>query len=277
MNATDDILSLVSVDVVGIHTAQVGPFVLKSTFLPVYRAEEDELRMAALIGGARFQLAGHAVVPSALEQMPAEHRAQAVGLGRALVALNRGNTGVDGLDVIVPASDTEADMLDAVLDGGAENVTCADFEPARLVCELPSADQIGLERLARNVASFRRRNVGIAMRGFAGSSAAIEAVRAIRPELVTIETRWFRQVASMAQAACLLPGLFRSLRATGASVHVGGLDNNAQIADALAAGADLLSGPALASPVPAGGFLAPMSLSVEDIQRRANNIVPLFG
>ncbi|MEX0955970.1 MAG: EAL domain-containing protein [Rhizobiaceae bacterium] len=280
MIASEDIFALVNVDEVGIHTAHVGPFVLKSTFLPVYENEGDELRMAALVGGARFQLAGRAVDAAAVEQLPSQERERAVELGRVLVALNRGNTGVDGLDVIMPSGDGDemkAGPLGAVLDAGYSQIACADFDPARLVCELPSADRTGLGSLARNAAECRRRNVGVALRGFAGTQAAIEAVRAIRPEIVAIDPRWFRQVAAMTQSARLLPPLFGSLRTMGAQVHVGGLDNPSLVSAAMTAGADLLSGSALAGPVLAGAFLKPMSILAEDFRRAADNIVPLFG
>ena len=280
MIASGDIFTLVNVDEVGIHTAHVGPFVLKSTFMPVYRVSGAELRMAALVGGARFQLAGRAVDAAAVEQLPSQERARAVELGRVLVALNRGNTGVDGLDVIMPSGDSDemkAGSLGTVLDAGSDQVPLADFEPARLVCELPPADRTGLGSLARHAAECRRRNVGVALRGFAGTQAAMEAVRAIRPEIVAIDIRWFRQVVAMAQAARLLTPLFGSLRSMGARVHVGGLDNSSLVGAAMTAGADLLSGSALAGPLLAGAYLKPMSIPTEDFRRAADNIVPLFG
>jgi hypothetical protein len=280
MIASKDIFSLVNVDEVGIHTARVGPFLLKTTFLPAYRPDGQTLRMAALVGGARFQLAGRAVGPAAIEQLPREERLRAVGLGRVLVALNRVNTGVDGLDLIMPAGDAEelkSGMLGAVIDASGDPIACADSEPARLVCELPSPDQVGLENLARFAAECRRRDVGVAMRGFAGSQAAIEAVRAIGPQIVSIDMRWFRLVASMAQAARLLPPLFRSLRAMGVRVHIGGLDDTSLVGAALTSGADLLSGAALAAPVAAGARLGPAAIAADDYRRTSDNVVQLFG
>ena len=280
MIASEDIFTFVNVDEVGIHTAHVGPFVLKTTFLPVYRLSGDELQMAALVGGARFQLAGRAVDAATVEQLPQAERARAVELGRVLVALNRGNTGIDGLDVIMPSGDSEemkAGPLGAVLDAGNDQVPWADFEPARLVCELPPADRTGLGSLARHAAECRRRNVGVALRGFAGTQAAMDAVRAIRPEIVAIDIRWFRQVVAMAQAARLLAPLFGSLRSMGARVHVGGLDNPSLVSAAMTAGADLLSGSALAGPLLAGAHLKPTSIPAQTFRRGADNIVPLFG
>ncbi|MBO6718364.1 MAG: EAL domain-containing protein [Rhizobiaceae bacterium] len=279
MIAARDIISLVNVDEVGIHTARIGPFVLKTTFLPVYRAGGGQLRISALLGGARFLLGGEAVGPSAMEQVPPEHRRQALELGRVLVALNRGNTGFDDVPVIMPAGEsgeTVADALDAILDANAEQLAGSPFEPARLICELPTADQVGLERLARSAAECRRRDIGVALRGFAGSQASIEAVRAIRPEIVAIDPRWFRHVAGMAQAARLLPGLFTSMRAAGAEVHVGGIDNPALKAAAIAAGADLLSGTSLAVPQLSGSMIEPEAIRLERATSSAK-VVPLFA
>lgn len=277
---TDNVFPFVRVDEVGIHTAQIGPFLLKSTFLPVYRLTGNELRMAAVVGGARFQIAGRAVAPSAIEQLPREERVRAVELGRVLVALNRGNTGRDGLDIVMPGGDAEelrSGMLGTVLDAGEERIAMADIPPARLVCELPPPDQAGLEGLARFAAECRRRNVGVAIRGFAGSEAAMDAARALGPEIITIDGRWFRQIAGMPAAARLLPPFFRGLHGGGARVHIGGLDDAALVGQALQAGANLVSGAALAAPLSAGAHLGPTQISAEAFERRTDNVVPLFG
>jgi hypothetical protein len=280
MIAIGDISSMVAVDEVGIHAARIGPFLLKTTYQPVYRRGERSLHLAAVAGGSRFMLGGRAVAGAAIEQLPAEERDRAARLARALAVLNRVNVGVDGVAVIIPAGEGDGfdpGELETLLEDRDMLARYSDFEPARLICELPSPDSASLEELARQAAAWRRRDVGIALAAFSGSPAAIEAVRALRPEIVAVDTGWFRRIAAKAQAAQLLPSLFRSLRAVGAKVLVDRLDDAPLLAAALSAGADLLSGTVLARPVLAGTVLGEKPLPLETLPKPGDNIVPLFA
>lgn len=277
--ATERISSLIEVDALGIYTARLGTLSVKAYFRPVYKVDGAELRMAALMGEARVQLSRSCSNAAAFHDDVREI-GKAAGIGRALVALNRGNTGVGGLAVIVPAGsqdEIEDGLLAHALHAKDELALFDEFEPARPICELPSAEIADLADIGRYAAACRRLGAGVSLGRFNGSPAAIEAVRAVCPEIVSLDMSWFNRVAASGQASKLLKPLFRSLRAAGARVHAGGLTSSAQVAAACDAGADLYCGRVLAASLPAGAFLKPPSVPLSAHTGGRHNVVQLFA
>jgi EAL domain-containing protein (putative c-di-GMP-specific phosphodiesterase class I) len=275
----EDILSVIEVDQLGVHSARFGALSVRAHFRPIYEADGDELRMTALMGEARVQLNGLGRGAADFHDGVAEI-ARVAGLGRALIALNRANTGIDGLSIIIPSANSEDmddGMLGAVLDASDELACLGDVAPARLICELPAPESTGMAEIGRYASSCRRRGVGVALGRFDGSAAAIEVARAVCPEIVSIDAGWFKRVTGSNQAARLLKPLFRAIRGQGTRVHVGALTNPAHVAEAREAGADLYSGRALAGSMPAGAFLKPLSIPLETFAWRGENVVQLFA
>ena len=275
----EDILSMIDVDQVGIHSARFGALSVRAFFKPVYCSDGTDLHLTMLVGEARVQLSAPggkaADFHSSLNEL-----ARAGDLGRALIALNRANTGLGGLSLVLPAcsqDEIESGVLAAVLDAEDELAAHDGFQPAKLICELPSPDTTCLADIGRYAAACRRRGLGVALGRFNGTQAAIEAARAVCPQIVSIDAGWFNRVTRSDQAARLLKPLFRSMRAIGARVHVGGLNTPIQVTAAYDAGADLYSGRALAASMPAGAFLKPSSVPLSTYTGRAYNVVQLFG
>lgn len=277
--SVERISPLIEVDALGIYTARLGTLLVKAYFRPVYEIDGAELRMAALVGEARIQLV-QGCSNAADFQNDVREIGKAAGIGRALVALNRGNTGVSGLSLIVPAGnhdEIENGLLASALGAEGELALIDDFKPAGLICELPSPEFVDIPDIGRYAAACRRLGAGVSLGRFNGSPAAIEAVRSICPDIVSLDMSWFNQVAASSQARKLLKPLFRSLRATGARVHAGGLNTNSQVASAFEAGADLYCGRVLATSLPAGAYLKPSSVPLSTYIGVRSKVVQLFG
>ena len=256
MTGAGDITSALFPDEAGIWAGKIGPFVIKTTYRPVFRFDDGHLHITGMRGDARFTLAGQAVGPAAVEQLPAQERRFVSELVCALAALNRGNVGADCAFVTTPlanAGNFDSGGLRAMLELRETAPALHDHEAADLLCDLPCDAEAG--RIARYAEACRSNGIGILLRGFAGSPEAVECARATRPEVVDIDPDWLFRATRLSRAADLLPSLFRSLRSAGATVHVGGIAKLPQIEGALRCGANLVSGSLLAQPALAGALV----------------------
>ena len=98
----------------------------------------------------------------------------------------------------------------------------------------------------------------------------------IEPDTVKIDAGWFRAAARNPESSALLPDLFAGFRGLGCQVLVEGIETSADLAAALAAGADFLQGYYLARPALAGTIFddTPLGIGVlldENVQRVAAN------
>lgn len=279
MSSLPDIDPAITADEIGIETARLHGFVLRSAFQLVFRPDGGMLHAVAAEGFLRPFRDGAPFPPRPfLDSLEADGRAFAGRLGMALHLGNHRHLGLDGLDHVLavgaPLSGVPARELVGWL---ATLLDEAEMPAAQLVCAIREPASFGTGALAVLASELRALGARIAVGGLDDGHPPLDGIRRVAADIVRIEGGWFRRVCESEGALRLLAGLVRGFKAEGAQVLIEGIETRRQLAAALDAGADLVQGFLLSRPELAGTALDTPSLALADILPEAAKVIPLFG
>jgi len=261
-------------DEIGIATAVLGPYRLKSVFQPIFSRSGGTLRLtgvqatAATLGNGRPIGSGADPAPAA--NMDAAGMAEPLSL--ALHLRNYANIGVAGLDLHVncvscPGVDLLAVLTTVPMAGWDDIVLGAE----KLVCEIAPAE-------SREHAFWQAiddlRWKGVRLAGTFGAERKFPAE--VVPDIVRIDGGWLGKIRTEATAQLLVP-VISILRRRGAKILIDGIDTAVELQAAVEMDADLYQGSFLARSIPAGGVLDEAPLSLAGLVAGGTNVVALRG
>lgn len=263
----------ISADEIGIETARLGEFILRSGFQLVYRRSEGKLHAAFAEGFLRPFNRGTPMPPRPyLASLAADGRAIAERLAAALHLGNYRHVDPAGLDCIIGigASQGFAEDLGTLLGR-------AGLPAHRITCTFRNLAAFEEAALPGIVETLRLHGLRIALGGLAAEPPPLELIRHLAPDIVRLDGLWFRRVAESEGASRLLPRLVEGFRSAGAQVLIEGIETRRQLSAALDAGADLYQGFLLSAPQLAGTAADSPEIELADIFAGEAKVIPLFG
>ena len=264
----------VHVDEVGIVFGRHREFLLKSSYQLLFRVDGDSLVPFACEALAIAFTRGRVVPAQQLFARVEPARREALEqVCRMLHFRNYGNIGIPGLEFFFNV-DPGVPLPDPGHIEWLVRETLPD--PSLAVCEITEGAGASRERVGAFAEDLKRIGVRLAVDDFGAGESTLDRVRLIEPDTVKIDAGWFRAAARNPESSALLPDLFAGFRVLGCQELVEGIETSADLAAALAAGADFLQGYYLARPALAGTFFddTPLGIGVmldENVQRVAAN------
>lgn len=249
-------------DEVGIAYGRFGDLVLKSSYQPLYCIEGDWLQpfgVEALVTGLRDGVAVRADAILGLAE--GERREALERLCRTLHVRNHHAMGLPGMQLFFNADPgfTAGDVEHLAWMLAEEGIA-----PEIVTCEI--TEQAGSDARLRALAGeLRAAGLRVAVDDFGAGHSTAARVRALRPDTVKVDAKWFRSVVARSDALRLLPTLFARLSDLGCSILVEGIETPRQLIAAAEAGADLLQGYLLARPALAGTVIDESPLQIRDL------------
>jgi len=234
----------------GLRSAQLGALTLTAGYRPVYRPLADRLELACLQGVAAASIDGDTIMGRRLAgRIRPEHRARARALSLTLQAENLPAAGVGECDLILDLD--ESDDPDAI----AAQV-CADDtggpRGARLLLGLMTRGAPAPERLYAFAMACQRHRCGAVLDLPSYTMLAADGVELPPRLIVRIAARIHRHLVSEPATARLFERLRHELAVDSVALLIEGIDNDRDLAAALASNADYCSGDHLGSPRAAG-------------------------
>jgi EAL domain-containing protein (putative c-di-GMP-specific phosphodiesterase class I) len=264
---------VISADEIGIETARLGEFILRSGFQLVYRRSEGKLHAAFAEGFLRPFDRGTPVPPRPyLASLAADERAVAERMAAALHLGNYRHVDPAGLDCIIGIGCSQGFAADlAGLLGRIE------LPRNRITCTFRNLAAFEPEALPGIVDTLRVHGLRVALGGLAGEPPPLDLIRRLAPDIVRLDGLWFRRVAESESASRLLPRLVEGFQSAGAQVLIEGIETRRQLSAALDAGADLHQGFLLSAPQLAGTAADSCEIEFAEIFAGEAQVIPLFG
>ncbi len=263
-------------DEIGIEAGRYGPYVLKTAYQAVFHNAPDGPAPYGVAGSTIAYRDGQPVSwQSFLEQVPPADHGLIDAISHTLQLRNHRNIGVDGLAI-------HYRLENRMLEDPAGHIgelmrTLEDFEldPSLLVCELPTyEDEHEPAELAKLL---HEKGIRIAVAGFGTDRAAISRMRLLDPQIVKLDSEWFRRIAEVPMASRLLGSLVGTIQRDGRQVLIADVHKTEHLQSALDAGADFLQGDLLRRALLAGAIFDTECLNVRALLGAEENVVPLFA
>lgn len=267
------------VDEIGIEIGVYGDWRLKTVFTPVFARSGGALRAVGVKGEARPFVYGREMDERMFRRaVPPRDRPALSAMGAVLCLRNLRQTFVDGLKLILdaePVAAASGPRLRAAARALVGEIDRNDLDPGDVLVDITALAAAPESLLDVATGALRSHGVGVAFREDGDGIPPACLMPGSSPGLVVIDDDWFRVVTSQAATAQLFGALVRGYRSQGALVLVEGVTTAAELAVALDAGADWLSGPLLSPPALAGAAFPEQALSVATLldERR---VIPLF-
>ncbi|WP_195163065.1 EAL domain-containing protein [Mesorhizobium sp. NBSH29] len=262
----DDFGGGIFADEVGLEYAIYGQTRLKTAFQPIFRAQGLALLPFAVEARVAPRLQGVAVAAGEfLAQAPRGDRAMIEAACRTIHVRNHAQLGVDDPSTWPLYISVDARHgLDAVQFASiAALADEAGIPVGNVICEIADAVSIEDAQLAALATSARSAGLKLSVAAFRADRAAIEQVARIEPDVIKIDGAWFRNVQDRAETALLFPAVATAFKGLGSTLLVQGIENGAELAAALDAGADWMQGNLLAEAALAGTIVDETSISID--------------
>jgi EAL domain-containing protein (putative c-di-GMP-specific phosphodiesterase class I) len=251
------------VDEVGIAYGSFAGFRLRAAHRPVFALRGEMLEMVGAEGLVLPFRDGVAVSADRFlgEIDPAE--ADAVhGLLQAIVLQNHAHVS-DEISLFLECSPLAGTAAAALAERAAE----AGVEPHRLVSLVRGNATQDADEAARLVTDLHARGFSVAVDQRSAGHMLFDPMHAAAPDVVRIDGAWLAGSEFEPRVAALLGRFIVAMRQLGMRSLVVGLSTPAQLAGALAAGADMVQGP----------VLAPVTLTGADVEDGPMPIADLLG
>lgn len=261
------------VDEVGIETAIYRSFRIKVAYRPIYRRRDDmQIEATAVEAVGCPYLKGRPVdLDLFMSALGLDDRDEVNGLVRTLSLRNLKNVGAEDVSLFI-----DVDLAAFAEGADATPVDGDAVDAGRLVCSISSASLLDRHDLVEHSLTLRADGCGIAISGFGSGPWDIACLQAVRPDIVRLDTTWFRRAASNRDASRLLVPLVAGLRDQGADILVAGISSAAEFKAALDCGADLFEGDFFGRPALAGTVLDTARIPVAPLLGQSN-VVQLFA
>jgi diguanylate cyclase len=148
--------------------------------------------------------------------------------------------------------DGESLLDEQLVERTAAILRGAQFAPSRLAVEVRESGVMAeLARAAANLAGLRRLGVRVAVDGFGAGYGSLTRLEELRPDILKIDRTLMGGGTDASARQSLLSGITRLGHQLGAFVVAEGIETDADLATAVAAGCDAMQGFLLGAPEPA--------------------------
>lgn len=269
----------ISIDEVGIRSGHYGPFILQSSYQPIFDFEKGKLIPTAVEGLIKVRCGSEYIAAiDFFKSITKEDRLFVETMCRALHVQNYRHIGVDGIDLYFNVNPTaNTDLEDSVEQVRImmDRLDSNGVSPENLVCEITESNAIDSGTLRGIVKEFRRHGIRIAVDDYGTEYSNIERVESISPDIIKFDGGWFRNLSAIPEAQRLITSMVRSFKRTGIKVLIEGVESPVQLEAAIKAGADQVQGFLLAQPELAGCDVELVPLEIDPLMRSSSNVVPL--
>ncbi len=244
------------VDERGIASALAGAHVLKTAFQPVFSVKPGSIAPVAQEALVRC-FAGERGVPVARffagidrdQRLCVEHLIHRLHIRNAAACLPEASALFLNFD---PSLFRDCAQVGAVLADLRGLTDALDIEPHRLVCEITEQESASDEALCGFVAALRGHGFRVAVDDFGAESSDMRRVAQLRPDIVKLDQRWLWRLMDTRPGRKLIAHMVGEFEALGITTVFEGIEHDWQLDVAVACGAGMVQGFALAHPALAG-------------------------
>lgn len=245
----------------GLWLAEYNRFRLRSVFQPIYRRINPRtLRLEGFEGRIRAVAGGRECPPDDVFASVAPPGRFVLGrICRAIHLRNFALTGGGDRRIFVLMEQmTHAQLLDSAYDFQATAKRLGRFglKPEQLVIEIIHASGGSLSALGAMAENMRAMGLNIAFGEFGSAATSVEAVVALKPDYVKLDTALLREATRCEEMAELVRALAHRAATSGIAVIADGIETRAELDFALSTGATLFQGALLGPRVPRIGVPA---------------------
>lgn len=273
--------TLITLDEVGLASARIHDHVLRTAFDLCFRIAGDRLVVAAASPQLQVFRRGRQIRGQVfLREVGDDDRRLVHRIELPLHLRNLAHLGIGDVDHVINLSRLLLDDDPSASEIGAlVNTVLADTEldPRRIVARIDIGSENQIERARATLHALQSLGAHTAIGGGVDGYPPVEAIRALRPDLVVLDGRWLARVTAKPEAAALLQSLIERMQDRGATVLVEGIETVGHAAAAFAAGADWINGAVISKPSLAGTLVEPPAYRLSDLLRGGGRPVPLVG
>ncbi|MEO4001282.1 EAL domain-containing protein [Mesorhizobium sp. CAU 1732] len=273
--------TLITLDEIGLASASVGDHVLRTAFDLCFKIAGDRLVIAAVSPQLQVFRDGRQIRTQIfLREIGDGDRRLVHRLEVPLHLRNLLHLGIEDVDHVIDLSRLSLDDdLPASEIGALVNRVLADTEldPRRIVARIDIGNETQVERARGVLLALQSLGAHTAVGGSIDGYPPVGAIRALRPDLAVLDSRWLARVTAKPEAVPLLQSLIERMQDRGATVMVEGIETAGHAAAAFAASADWVSGAVLSKPSLAGTLVEPPVYRLSDLLRAGGRPVPLVG
>jgi predicted signal transduction protein with EAL and GGDEF domain len=245
----------------------------------VFARAAGGFRAVAVEGSIRPYLLGGEIDERVFRfDVPRHDTPVVAALQAALCMRNLEYTGVVGLKLLLEAelaASVRPARVRAGVRGLAMEARRCGIEPTQLVVQLSKFAALSSGVAAVALDELRGEGIGIALEENGDGLAFNGLPRLALPDVIAVNSSWFRSIVRERPAAQLFSALVDGYRSRGATVLVPGIATVAELRVTLDSGADWLSGPLLAPSALAGAVFPEDTLQIESLLDQGK-VVPLF-
>jgi EAL domain-containing protein (putative c-di-GMP-specific phosphodiesterase class I) len=240
-------------DEIGLAFLRRGPFVVKTTFEPVYAIRRGMLEPMGFRASSAYFLNGRRVDGSGAGPETPQGDEPAFELACNLAHLrNFSQTDEYGFLLFLSFGGLPQELLDPFLCRLDEELATGEIAARQVICEFTDLRSDPHAACMAGIEALRRSGARLCVGGFGGSDIALATVETMGPDFVRLDSEWLRRAAAVSRTQPLLASLVRSIQAAGMRVVVDDISCASEMTLAVEIGVDFLMGPFAGAPFPAG-------------------------
>jgi EAL domain-containing protein (putative c-di-GMP-specific phosphodiesterase class I) len=267
----------ISIDEIGVQTARIRNFQLRSFYQPIFQCHRHSLEICAVEHATKVFRAGEPCGDQEfLASLNDDERQIAKDADAMLETANFSNMGLEGLGLLMRCAANDGAVERRLADFRGMNRMLGELGLAapRFGCamlDLGNADVSRVEFLAETL---RTDGVLVALDNFGDEPRVMEVLPRIAPDIVRISARFFADICRNSATISLFRALVGTMRNDGITVLVKGIENADQLRIALGAGADQVQGRFLADFAPVGSDMDEGVLDIDEMLGGRKKLVP---
>lgn len=243
--------SAINIDEVGVETASLGGYLLKSAYQPIFRRFGKHLIPIGVEALVRPFREGEALSPADFFGGADVDPFRMESVCRAIHMRNYRFLRPHGMRLFFnfsPRVNDDVARVDQRLEIIARRMGELGISMSLFVCEITESEALSDSVLQALIARFREHGMGIALDDFGAGSSTIQRLEQVRPDIVKIDGAWFRRAAAEPRAISLLARLVAGIKDAGSDVLVEGIETDQQLLAAIEIGSDCFQGYRLGRP-----------------------------
>ncbi|MGB6119423.1 MAG: EAL domain-containing protein [Mesorhizobium sp.] len=248
----NDVLAGISREPDGSSVGLWSVFVLRTALQPIYAFRPGKLEIVAYEALLRPFRGGRAVSPDRFfSNIEPQDRAHVEALSRSIHILNAGKFLDPSVSIFInfdPSIFAESEIAVTTLRDLRLVMHEAGIPSGRLVCEVTEKAATSETALVEFVASAKEKGFRIAVDDYGAEESDLHRIERLGPDIVKFDGAWSNRLMRSKAGFNLLTTLVASIKSTGATTVLEGLESSRNIELAELAGADMVQSYALARP-----------------------------
>lgn len=267
----------ISIDEIGVQTARIRNFQLRSFYQPIFQCQRHSLEICAVEHAAKAFRAGE---PCGDQELPAslndDECQMAKDVEATLETANFSNLGLEGLSLLMRCTAEDGGVERRLADFRGMNWMLGELglEPPRFGCAMLDIGEADVSRVESLAEMLRADGILVALDNFGDEPRVMEVLPRIAPDIVRISAGFFADICRNAATISLFHALVGTMRNDGITVLVKGIENAGQLRIALDAGADQVQGRFLADFAPVGSDIDEGVLDIDEMLGGRKKLVP---